>query len=195
MTDADPCVCIHFISFRTVSVRKLLCSRWWNKSVFLHPRYKKFFFFHIYFFKCLSLINVFLLVFNCRWASWHVHGGGAGESAEPCGPTAAGEQRQTADHVQGVDPVQVPQSAGSAARDTGLRSRTETRQSDPDRDPVWPELHPQPKLAAHPQAVLVLVLVLAFGTEQLYQDSDEEDARTLLCATKTAFHCLICHIF
>lgn len=124
---------------------------------------------------CFSWFKVFLLVFNCRWASWHVHGGGARESAEPRWPTAAGEQRQTADHVQGVDPVQVPQSAGTAARDTGLRSRTETRQSDADRDPVWPELHPQPKL-----------LVLAFGIEQLCQDSDEEDARTLLCASKNS---------
>lgn len=115
---------------------------------------------------CFSWFKVFLLAFNCRWASWHVRGGGARESAEPRGPTAAGEQRQTADHVQGVDPVQVPQSAGTAARDTGLRSRAVTRRrSDADRDPVWPELHPQPKLAAHTQAVLVLVL--AFGTEQL----------------------------
>lgn len=77
-------------------------------------------------FSSLFYVNIwehFNSSFCSRWAPWHVHRGRAGESAEPCGPTATGEQRQTAHHVQGVDPVQVPQGSGSAAGDPGLRHR------------------------------------------------------------------------
>lgn len=101
-----------------------------------------------------------------RRAPWDVHWFGARESAEPCGQTATGEPRQTAHHVQGVDPVQVSQGSSSATWDAGLRHR---------RESVWLDLQPQLKLGAQIQAVLAFFLRM-YGTEKLFCDCDKGDA-------------------
>lgn len=59
------------------------------------------------------------VLFPVRWTSWAVYGSRAWKSSESRGQKAAGEQREAAHHVQGVDPVQVSQGSSSTSRARG----------------------------------------------------------------------------
>lgn len=105
-------------------VGQLLCSRWRDKGIFLYSRYPQRLYAFTQFCWVCGCAKDTSLCFYFRGASQHVYWGRAWKSAEPCGQTAPGEPRQTAHHVQGVDPVQVSQASRSIAWDSWRRHGT-----------------------------------------------------------------------